>query len=144
MYRIRDEIIAVDGEHSLGIRSLPEATRDQLRESVCARYGCTGMRLWETPLDCVYVQNSDAWEWITDFVAERDCVLLFDFFEEVEMFHVPSGLALDTVLANSYHFEFYVTDMDATYLIGFNHHDFLVCCGTAKAWLKRRLDLSGC
>jgi len=48
----------------------------------------------------------------------------------------PSGEALTTWLANSHAFEFYMTDMDAGYLICFNHHDVLVCRGSARAWLE--------
>lgn len=92
--------------------------------------------MWEAVSDCASVQNADAWEWIADFVGARPCVLLFDASEEVEMFGVPSGEALESLLANCSQFEFYVTDVDASYLICFNHHDFLICCGDARAWLE--------
>jgi hypothetical protein len=96
--------------------------------------------MWENLLDSASVQNPDGWQWISDFVGSRRCVLLFDAAEEVEMLDVPSGEALENLLANSYHFEFYVTDGDASYLICFNHHDMLICCGSARAWLEG-LDL---
>lgn len=53
------------------------------------------------------------------------------------MFHVPSGRALECLLANSHGFEFYVTDAGAGFLICFNHHDVLLCWGSAKEWLER-------
>ena len=65
-------------------------------------------------------------------------MLLFDLDEEDEMLHVPSGASLDQLLHRTSGFEFYVTDLEGTYLICFNHHDFLVCCGSAKAWLEQR------
>ena len=54
------------------------------------------------------------------------------------MFHVPSGSSLGELLCNTFGFVFYVTDADATYLVCFNDHDFLVCCGSAWAWLEER------
>ncbi len=53
------------------------------------------------------------------------------------MAEVSSGDALRSLLANSYHFEFYVTDVDASYLICFNHHDFVIAWGTACPWLRQ-------
>lgn len=55
------------------------------------------------------------------------------------MFDVPSGSALDALLGHTYGFVFYVTDVEASYLIGFNDHDFLICCGAAQEWLEVRL-----
>ena len=52
------------------------------------------------------------------------------------MFEVSSGDALDLLLGETTGFEFYVTDADASYLVCFNHHDFLVCLGDARGWLK--------
>lgn len=92
--------------------------------------------MWDGMPHCSSVQDSDAWQWIERFVGPMPCVLLFDVSEEAEMFHVPSGEALTSVLANSFGFEFYVTDMAADYLICFNHHDVLVCCGSARAWAE--------
>jgi hypothetical protein len=39
------------------------------------------------------------------------------------------------VLAESTGFEFYLTDIDATFLLCFNHHDFLIAAGDARPWL---------
>ncbi len=92
--------------------------------------------MWEDLSDCASVQDADGWQWISRFVGPRACVLLFDVAEEVEMFDVPSGEALESLLANTFHFEFYVTDVDASYLICFNHHDMLIGCGSARAWVE--------
>jgi hypothetical protein len=135
---IVEEILAAEREHSLGVQLLPAADRDRLRERISSRYGGRSYRLWETLHDCASVQDSEGWKWIREFVGSRSCVLLFDLDEEVEMFHVPSGSSLDELLQNTFGFEFYVTDMDGAYLICFNHHDFLVCCGSAREWLEGR------
>jgi hypothetical protein len=114
MSALIDEILAADREHSLGLRMLPSADRDRVREHVFSRYGRRSRWLWEIADDCASVQDSDAWRWIREFVGARSCVLLFDLNEELEMFHVPSGSSLDEFLANTFGFEFYVTDVEAT------------------------------
>jgi hypothetical protein len=66
-------------------------------------------------------------------------VLLFDLSNEAEMFQVPSGTALHDLLYNTFGFVFYVTDSEATYLICFNDHDFLIGCGSARRWIEERV-----
>lgn len=131
------EITAVAHELDLGIRILPAADRDQLRERIGARYSRRRNWMWEDLPDRSSVQDVDGWQRISRFVGSRTCILLFDVDEEVEMFEVPSGEALESLLANTFHFEFYVTDLDASYLICFNHHDMLIGCGTARPWVER-------
>ncbi len=135
---IVDEILEAEREYAFGVRFLDPAARDQLRELVFARFGGRSDRLWATVNDCASVQNREAWQWIRDFVGASSCVLFFDISDEVEMFHVPSGSSLDELLGNTFGFVFYVTDTNATYLLSFNDHDFLICCGSARKWLEQR------
>ena len=86
--------------------------------------------------DSASIQDPEGWRLISRFVGSRPCVLFFDASDEAEMLEILSGEALQTLLAESYGFEFYVTDADATYLICFNHHDMLIGCGSARVWLK--------
>lgn len=140
MHRVIDEILAAERELSLGVQQLPAADRDRLRERIFTRYGRRSLRLWEVAQGCASVQSPEGWSWNHEFVGPRNCVLLFDVEEEAEMFSVPSGSAFHELLGSTCHFEFYVTDADASYLICFNHHDFLVCCGSARHWLERRSE----
>lgn len=135
---IGEGILEAEREHALGIRLLDAEARDQLRELVFARYGGRSNRLWETASGCASVQNSEAWQWIRNFVGSRSCILFFDLNDEAEMFYVPSGSSLDELLGNTFGFVFYVTDADATYLVSFNDHDFLICCGSAREWLEKQ------
>jgi hypothetical protein len=138
MINIADEIREVEREHALNVRPIPAPERDLLRERLVRRFSSGRARLWEDSTDSVSVHSREAWRWISDFVSSRSCVLLFDASDEIEMFAVPSGPVLEQLLANSFGFEFYVTDRDASYLICFNHHDFLICWGSAKEWLMGR------
>lgn len=138
MSELIDEILATDREHRLGVHLLASSDRESLRERIAARYSPQSAPMWEAVQDCTSAQSSEGWQWIHEFVGSRSCVLLFDVGEEVEMLHVPSGIMLHRLLQNTFGFEFYVSDSDATYLIGFNHHDMLVCCGAAQEWIKKR------
>lgn len=139
MSALLSDLLNTGREHALGIALLPAARRDQVRSRVTSRYGSG--RVWERADGSTSVQSVDGWMWIGPFVGARPCILLFDTDEEPEMIHIPSGPALDALLRDSCFFEFYVTDEEATYLICFNHHDVLVCWGSARAWLaSRRLD----
>lgn len=138
MSQIAEEILRAERDHVLGVRLLEPEDRNQLRLRVFARYGARSHRLWESALDCASIQDKDGWQAIADFVGMRSCVLLFDLEDEVEMFRVPSGSSLDELLGHTFGFVFYVTDVNANYLICFNDHDFLICCGSALEWLKGR------
>lgn len=140
--RLVAEILSAEREHALGIRLLPAADRDRLRERIGARYGRSNW-LWETAGGGASVRDADGWRWIGEFVGPRSCILLFNPGEEAEMFHVPSGRALHDLLANTFGFEFYVTDAEDTYLLCFNHHDVLVGWGSAAEWIAERRQIRG-
>lgn len=141
MSELINEILAADREHSLGVHLLASSDRDAVRRRVASCYGARPARMWEAIQDCTSVQSREAWQWIHEFVGARSCILLFDLDEEVEMLQVPSGMTLHRLLQNTFGFEFYVSDSEATYLIAFNHHDMLVCCGTAQEWIRTRTGL---
>ena len=37
--------------------------------------------------------------------------------------------------------EFYITNKKTTYLLAFNHHDYLIACGDSEKWLKSKVDI---
>ena len=139
MSHLTDEIFAAEREHSLGVQLLEAADRDMVRGRIVSRYGGRADWIWETVDGCASVHDTEGWKWIGEFVGSRSCVLLFNKSEEVGMFHVPSGASLHQLLSNTFAFEFYVTDVDGSYLICFNHHDVLLCCGGAREWLEQRM-----
>ena len=69
-------------------------------------------------------------------MVKSKCVLFFNKSDEKSMFLINSGNDLDFILSETYGFEFYVTDLDCSYLLCFNHHDILYGCGAAYDWVK--------
>lgn len=144
MSRIAEEVLEANRQHALGVVALDVEAREQLRERIFFRYGGRSNRLWATAGGCTSVQDKEGWQWIRDFIGWRSCVIFFDPIDEVEMFYVPSGMMLHELLGNTFGFVFYVTDMDGSFLISFNDHDFLKCCGSAQPWLRKRLTGADC
>ena len=53
--------------------------------------------------------------------------MFFNEIDERKSFLLRSGNDLFAILSETYGFEFYVTNRKATYLLAFNHHDYLYC-----------------
>lgn len=51
------------------------------------------------------------------------------------MFEFTHRRDIVAVLAECTGFEFYLTDVEATFLLCFNHHDVLIAAGDARPWL---------
>jgi hypothetical protein len=95
-----------------------------------------GRRLWEQLSQRAAVQDPDAWCWIANFLSDEPVLMLFDPSDEVVGVRFAHGSQVVPVLAESFGFEFYVTNEQLEFLLCFNHHDFLIAAGSAKAWLE--------
>ena len=51
------------------------------------------------------------------------------------MFAIVGGDALVRLLGDLPPMEFYLTNAATEYLLCFNHHDYLIACGSAREWL---------
>ncbi|HSS47938.1 MAG TPA: hypothetical protein VLX28_03225 [Thermoanaerobaculia bacterium] len=72
---------------------------------------------------------------MADFLDTTPALLLFDPHDEKVSFDFDSGVDIPRVIEGCFGFEFYVTDRQTSFLICFNHHDFLIGAGRAKAWV---------
>jgi len=93
--------------------------------------------LWENISESVSKQNKDAWRWVRDFVSIYPCIMFFNPIEAKSSIIFENGENLVSILEDTYHFEFYLTNQNTEYLICFNHHDVLIACGTAMIWLEK-------
>ena len=92
--------------------------------------------IWEQFKECSHYQNSDAWSKIEDYVKENNCIMFFNKCDDEYAFLIANGVELQTILGESFGFEFYITDRDQSYVICFNHHDVLYGCGAAREWVE--------
>lgn len=93
--------------------------------------------LWENLTNDVCVNNKDAWQWVSEYVADSEVIMFFDQLEEKGGFAFFNGFDIVKVLADTYGFEFYLTNQKLDYLLCFNHHDVLSAVGSAKEWLQK-------
>lgn len=140
---IQDEIAAgVTRVGADAIELSPDEAKaaEALLERVFAKPG-TGL-LWERLHESQGLHDPNAWRRLPDFVRAPSLLLVHHSQGRCGYrFEIPADLPL--VLADCPSFEFYVTDGQGEYLLAFNHHDVLVGCGHAAAWvssLVRRSD----
>lgn len=141
-HAIRDELIQAAKLVHATLRELEPAERDQVRALVAGRFAAGNSRrrfLWEDVRGATAVQNPESWRWIADFFSERaePAIIFFNPADEPTMFAFKHGAQVVPVLEETPAFEFYLTDAGATYLLCFNHHDFLIAAGAAAGWLER-------
>jgi hypothetical protein len=135
---IRGQVLQAAAELEIDVRELPEIERTELLDSVYAKY-TPGHRytwaLWETFAERVSKRSADGWKWCGDFVSDQDVTLFFNPVDEKSAFVMVGGRALVSVIGELYGEEFYLTNASTDYLLCFNHHDYLIACGTAREWL---------
>lgn len=96
--------------------------------------------LWENLLCYEILNDKNGWNYIKNFVGTNLCVMFFNYNEDKSSITINDGIDLDSILSETYRFEFYITNYEADYIICFNHHDCLIGCGTAKKWIKSLCD----
>jgi hypothetical protein len=85
--------------------------------------------------DAQSIHNPKGWSFIQDYVGEEEIILFVNPDEEQDMWVIPSGSALTSILAETVGFPFYVTSRNTDYMISFDDHDCLIANGKATQWI---------
>ncbi|HEX5754673.1 MAG TPA: hypothetical protein VFZ09_51290 [Archangium sp.] len=135
---IADELRITIKQLGIATEELSPAQLRFVREGLDARFIDPSGEgpLWERIRGDVSVRNPDAWQWISSVPHSGRAILFFDEQEEPAGFVFTSAADAVTVLAESTGFEFYLTDDARSFLLAFNHHDYLSAAGTAVGWLR--------
>jgi hypothetical protein len=137
MWEVAGEVLKVI--EALGIRARPLTPEEgkELWGLVAVIYagGNTRRFMWERLLDATGVQFPEGWRRLADFLGTAPALLLFDPHDEKTYFEFDSGVDIPRVIEECFGFEFYVTDRQTSFLLCFNHHDFLIGAGAARAWV---------
>jgi hypothetical protein len=96
--------------------------------------------LWECLKDRLSVQNREAWQWIGEYLGNQPTMLIFDQWREPAGLFFENGAEIVLVLQEWLRRDFYLTNTTTSYLLCYNHHDYLIACGDAKAWLRTKID----
>jgi hypothetical protein len=122
---------------ALAIRpgTLSDEEAANLRRHILRQYvNRSSDRMWEGIADARSRYDPTGWSQIDDYLNGRPFLVLFDIIEDNRVLEFPGGTRITPILEECPGFEFYVTDRQASYLICFNHHDFLIATGAAKDW----------
>lgn len=123
------------------IEKLSKEQGDKIKYSIRQKYIKDGliknwMFLWEHFIDDSIVTDYHGWELICDFVGTSSCLLLFDVDDEEDVFWNKNGRDLFKLIDQGDSFnEFYITNFETNYLLGFSHEKTLHGCGIAKRWV---------
>ena len=139
MMKISNEIKKFAIDNNIFIDELSIEQIVELRNNIKKKYihTCRSRFLWEYLKDPSIVMDKEGWKKICDFIENKKCVMFFDIDEDNSMIVINNGQTLYKIISEMFAFEFYITDFETNFLICFNHHDCLLCCGTAKNWLDK-------
>ncbi|MBL9162647.1 MAG: hypothetical protein JNL18_07955 [Planctomycetaceae bacterium] len=125
----------------LDIERMPDAAAKQIADTLIQKYadGDSRLPLWEAIADCASCRRDNGWREIGVFVGDLKCILLTER-DGVGGYCIPSGNQLVAILAECPGFEFYVTDEICSYVLCYNHHDYLIGAGAASKWVAILCD----
>jgi hypothetical protein len=93
--------------------------------------------LWEGLKNCISFRDPLGWRLIPEFLKNHPALVFFNEFDDQRVFEISTGDDLLAILSESYGYEFYVTNDKADFLVCFNHHDFVIACGSAVTFFTR-------
>ena len=89
------------------------------------------------------VNLAEGWKLLCTCVGAQPCLLVFDPLDLDEVFEFTSGGELERLLSETPHFDVFVTDRPASFLLVFDHEDNLVGYGTAADWVRGTAGVGG-
>lgn len=121
-------------------RSQQDAVIGRLRE----RFGLNARAtfLWDaTVSEHVAFECPSGWQLIPRFIGASECLMFESRARTIWRF--GSGDDLLRVLEDAPALEYYVCDVEVTYLLCHNHHDYLIGWGAAAAWVIQLSENDG-
>ncbi|MFC1285451.1 DUF6756 family protein [Bacillus paralicheniformis] len=139
MWDLKEQILAAAKSVDIKVNELSTNDTEIIFHNLANKYanGKKRFPLWEFVENDFSVQNQDAWQWIADYIADSEAILMFNPSDEKSSYKIEGGNNVVKILSEMFNVEFYVTNKNNDYLLSFNHHDILSACGNAKEWLKQ-------
>ncbi|PZD97214.1 hypothetical protein DNH61_03830 [Paenibacillus sambharensis] len=139
MWDIGEQIHDASKKLKISFEVLTQQEKEKIEEGVFKEYINNGRTfpLFEKLNDFVGIDVPESWTWINDFIQGDCCVLFFNPDDEKDFYKFLNGEDLVSVINEIFNVEFYVTNYNADYLLGYNHSQCLVASGRAAAWLEQ-------
>ncbi len=117
---------------------MEDSIKEKILMDVREKYLKTDIKypLWERLNDAKAKSDKQAWRWAEDFVGNESVLIFFNPTDEKSAYLLNSGKDVVSILGEMYSIEFYLTDLETSYFLCFNHHDVLLASGEAKLWLE--------
>lgn len=138
MWNLREQISSAANLIGIKYQELSFEETNKIKTNIAQKYtaGKKETPFWEYYTNKISIQHEEAWKWVSDFIRNTESILFFNTSDDKLAYVFLSGKDLVGILGEMYNVEFYVTNKDFEYLLTFNHHDFLIACGSAIDWLK--------
>jgi hypothetical protein len=140
MWNIKEQIFSASSKLDIDLSILPAEEAVKIKQSIMSKYLEDGSShnfpLFERIHDYVGIDVPDSWMWISNFVNKNPVILFFNPEDEKGFFKLNSGEDVVSIIDEIYNVEFYVTNFDTEYLLGYNHSQCLIASGTASFWLE--------
>jgi hypothetical protein len=135
---VKKEILSALFEFDILNKVLSTQHYQALYQAVLDKFalGVDKFPLWENLNDSESLKEKDGWLLISDFVGNEEVVLFLDNRTEKFAITLNGSKDLNKLLSNTFHFVFYITNINVDYLLCFNEHDFIIASGKAKLWLR--------
>jgi hypothetical protein len=142
---LAEEIENAASKLGIAISKLPTEEVFKIRQTLAKNFSVEPEFPWRLSYQNLKkyrsIHNPKAWSFIQDYVGERENLLFVNPDEEQDMWIIPSGSALTSILAQTVGFPFYVTSRNTDYLFIFDDHDCLIANGKAVEWICQQQPL---
>ncbi len=137
MWTLAEDVLNAAKRLGFAASALAPQESAAVHRDIAARYGGSTDRwpLWDGPTEYPAIQDPAAWRLIADFIQGEPCLLLWDPSTEQTVIRIERGQERIRILDEVQRSEFYVTDPALSFMLCFNHHDFLIAGGRAASWL---------
>lgn len=142
MKYLAEEIENAAFELGILISKLPMEEVLEIRQKLAKKFSTEPEFPWRLSYqnlkDFQSIHNPKGWSFIQAYVGEEEIILFVNPNEEQDMWLIPSGSALTSILAETVGFPFYVTSRTTEYMFSFDDHDCLIANGKARDWICRQ------
>ena len=95
--------------------------------------------LWENLKEPFGVREPHSWEWIDEFLREKEFYFFFEEDNDETIYIILENQSLSKLLREMPIKVFYVTNDNLDYIISYNDHEYLIACGIAETWLRNKV-----
>jgi hypothetical protein len=134
-----DEILTAASELGIEVKELSPEETVRVRSDLSERFGDNRHLLtFGNMRDKISVQSPDGWEGLGEFLAPTPHVLFYDGPGDLDRSSVliEDGSRIPDLIAETFGFPFYVTDLNQTFVVGQTDDDYMVGAGRARDWVS--------